>query len=139
MNRSVFFATAATIAIAVAFMQSGPVKANSAAQSTKTGRYALTSAGDSAVLLDTESGDSWYLQVQKGNDARPLWISIKRQQDGQGRAAGPGLVPSNFERQLLDAQLALEKLKDDFGPRHPQVVQKQREIDLIKKMLSGAR
>ncbi|MFK7818168.1 MAG: hypothetical protein AB8G99_05595 [Planctomycetaceae bacterium] len=139
MNRFAVFSLVVGAAIAVASTQTNSANASQAGQNTKTGRYALSSAGDSAVLLDTQTGDSWYLQVQRGNPGKPLWIAIKRQQDGQGNVRGNGLEKSALERQMLEAQLALEKLKDDFGPRHPQVVQKQREIDMIKKMLSGAR
>lgn len=100
------------------------------------GRYQVASAGDSAVLLDSQTGDTWYLRLAKDVEPpRPTWVAIKRQQDGQGRA--PLEKPEEFENRLLEAQLQLAKLKDAFGARHPQVIEKQREVDALKKLLQG--
>ena len=135
MNRNVVCLSLAMVVVGVAIAHSGSASANQVGRNKQAGRFALTSAGDSAVMLDTESGDSWYLQTK--NPDRPIWIAIKRQQGGQERVSGQ--VAGEMERRLLETELALAKLKDDFGPRHPQVLQKQREVELIRKTLSEDR
>lgn len=135
MSRNVVCLSLAMVVVAVAIAHSGSANANQADRNKQAGRFALSSAGDSAVMLDTESGDSWYLQVK--NPDRPTWVAIKRQQGGQERVGGN--AAGEMERRLLETELALAKLKDDFGPRHPQVLEKQREVEMIRKMLSGNR
>jgi hypothetical protein len=135
MNRNIVFLSLSLVVAAVTIAHSGPANATQAARNRQAGRFALSSAGDSAVMLDTESGDSWYLEVK--NPDRPTWVAIKRQQGGQERGAAK--AAGDMERRLLETELALAKLKDAFGPRHPRVLEKQREVEMIKKMLSGNR
>lgn len=124
------------ILTATSFLLTRPneADANQQAKRTQSGRFALASTGESAVLLDTESGASWYLQVREGQRPEPIWIAIKRQVNGHERVGGQ-LAPQGLERNLLEAEMALEKLKEDFGNGHPQVRAKQREIKMIREEL----
>lgn len=113
-----------------------PAAATQAQPKVQSGRYLLSAAGDSAVMLDTESGKSWYLHVTKGSPPRPTWIAIMRQIDGQA-AAGERRVPDQLTQQLFKAELALGEAKRQFGNQHPRVRELQREVDMVKKMIGA--
>ena len=104
------------------------------AAATSDGRYQVASAGESAVLLDSRTGDTWYLRIdERAQPPRPTWVAIKRQQDGQGRARTA--ATPEVQQRFVQAQLELAKLKDAFSPKHPRVVEKQREVDALGKLV----
>lgn len=46
------------------------------------GRYAVSLSGDSSILLDTVSGDTWEL-ARGGRPAQPVWLKITRRFDSE--------------------------------------------------------
>jgi len=104
--------------------------------------FTVTPAAGSAILVNSRTGQSWWLFV---NDVdRPAWLPISRFDDYQQAAewlvthASAGDAKPAVDVQLAFAKAELKKLRSEYGSRHPKVTKLRDSIRALDKLARKA-
>ena len=120
MNRFIFPALFASIAIATGIVFAASQN-DSAAQQT-TARYSVSGAGDSAVLVDSTKGQTWLLHRSVAPGEPDAWIQITRFDDNESaqkwRSTQEGLQRDSDNRQYKLLQVVNEELNMVYKKLH---------------------
>ena len=111
-------------------------------ESGSEGRFEATAVDGGAILLDRNSGLSWYLKSNPRNASGKEWVLIARELPPKedplaaaiDREAQRGGEQKQLKEKLVEAEIQYRTLLDQYGSSHPRVLELKRRIELLKQI-----